>query len=66
MHLVTDVQGNWHAIKGIIKQKWGVFTDSEIDIMEGKREKLLGSLMTKFGLTETDAEEQVSKFWSKE
>jgi len=65
MSIKTEVKGNWHEIKGIIKRKWAEITDDEIGVIDGKREKLIGALMKKFSMTEIDAETQVATFWPK-
>lgn len=65
MSIETEVKGNWHEIKGIIKRKWAEITDDEIGVIDGKREKLIGSLIKKFNMTEAEAESHVEKFWPK-
>lgn len=65
MTIVTDAKENWYEVKRIIKQKWAQITDDEIGVIDGKREKLISALMAKFSMTETDAEEEVAKFWPK-
>ncbi len=53
-----QVQGHWKLLKGTVKQQWGDLTDDEIDIMEGKREDLIGRLEAKYGYTKEKAEEE--------
>ncbi len=65
MTIVTDAKESWYEVKRIIKQKWAQITDDEIGVIDGKREKLISALMAKFSMTETDAEEEVAKFWPK-
>jgi uncharacterized protein YjbJ (UPF0337 family) len=42
-----QVQGNWKQLKGKAQQAWGDFTDDELDVIEGKREELIGRLQSK-------------------
>ncbi|MGH8590038.1 MAG: CsbD family protein, partial [Gammaproteobacteria bacterium] len=37
-----QVQGNWKQFKGKAQQAWGDLTDDELDIIQGKREELIG------------------------
>ena len=59
-----QVQGHWKLLKGTVKQKWGNLTDEEIDIVEGKREELIGRLEAKYGYTKEMAEAEVDA-WAK-
>jgi uncharacterized protein YjbJ (UPF0337 family) len=63
MSIQTSVHGNWHELKGLIKEKWGQLTDDEIETISGKKEKLVGSLMAKYSMAQEKAEEEVGKFW---
>jgi uncharacterized protein YjbJ (UPF0337 family) len=53
-----SVKGNWKQLKGKAKQMWGDLTDDELDVIEGKREELVGRLQAKYGLTKEQAEEK--------
>ena len=41
------LKGKWQEIKGRVKEKWGKLTDNDLGEIEGKGEKLLGSLQKK-------------------
>ena len=41
------LKGKWKEIKGRVKEKWGKLTDNDLGEIEGKGEKLLGSLQKK-------------------
>ncbi|MGH8613695.1 MAG: CsbD family protein [Gammaproteobacteria bacterium] len=51
-----QVQGHWKLLKSTVKQKWGNLTKEEINIVEGKREELIGRLEAKYGYTKEKAE----------
>jgi uncharacterized protein YjbJ (UPF0337 family) len=45
------IEGNWKQLKGRIKEQWGELTDDDLDKIAGKREKLEGKLLERYGLT---------------
>jgi len=51
MKNVTELKGNWNEIKGKLKQKFAMLTDSDRLFLEGKQDELLGRLQTKLGKT---------------
>jgi len=57
-------KGNWKQIKGSVKEKWGNFTDNDIAEVEGKQEKLVGLLQTKYGYSKDKAEQEFKEFIS--
>lgn len=59
-----QVQGNWKQFKGKAQQVWGDFTDDELDIIQGKREELVGRLQTKYGYTKERAEQEADRWVS--
>lgn len=64
MSIQTTMQGNWHEFKGILQENWGLITDSELDIINGSKEKFIGVVMKKYSLTEDEAKNAVAKVWS--
>ena len=56
------IEGNWKQFKGQLKEKWGKFTDDELDIVAGKRDQFLGKLQEKYGMTKDDAQRQLLEF----
>ncbi len=56
--------GNWKQLKGKIKEKWGDFTDDELDVLEGKRDQFIGKLQEKYGWTRERAEREYTDFES--
>lgn len=57
--------GDWKQFKGKIKERWGRFTDDELDVVQGKRDQLAGKLQEKYGITKEEAEKQLKDFESK-
>ena len=58
------LQGKWHELKGGVKEKWGKLTDDDLDVVNGKVEKLQGLLQTRYGYTKEKAKEEYDSFMS--
>ena len=58
------VEGNWRQLKGLFKEHWGELTDDQLDVIVGKRERLIGVLQESYGIAQDEAERQV-KEWEK-
>jgi uncharacterized protein YjbJ (UPF0337 family) len=54
------LEGKWKQMKGAVKQRWGKFTDDELDQMAGHRDKLVGKLQERYGINKDEAEKQVN------
>ena len=54
-----QIEGNWHQLKGKIKEKWGKLTDDDIAIINGKYEQLLGKIQQKYGYSKEQAEKEI-------
>jgi uncharacterized protein YjbJ (UPF0337 family) len=57
-----QIEGNWKQFKGQVKETWGKFTDNDLEVIGGKRDKLLGKLQEKYGIAKNEAEAQLKKF----
>jgi uncharacterized protein YjbJ (UPF0337 family) len=42
-------KGEWHELKGKLRQKFAELTDNDLDYTEGQEEELLGHLQKKLG-----------------
>ncbi|MDO5652483.1 MAG: CsbD family protein [Brachymonas sp.] len=59
------IEGNWKQFKGSIKEAWGKLTDDDLDVINGKREQLLGRLQERYGYKKEEAEKHVVDFEKK-
>ena len=57
-----QIAGNWKQVRGMVREQWGQFTDNDLEIVAGKRDRFLGKLQERYGMTPDDAEQQVQKF----
>jgi uncharacterized protein YjbJ (UPF0337 family) len=56
------VEGTWKQVKGKVKENWGKLTDDDVDVIEGRRDQLIGKLQEKYGIAREEAERQVADF----
>ncbi len=54
------LKGNWTQLRGRIRMQWGKITDDQLDVIEGRRDLLLGKLQESYGVTEEEADRQVT------
>lgn len=59
-----QIEGKWRQLKGTVKVKWGKLTDDDLDVIEGKRDQLLGKIQERYGISKEAAEKQVDEFQS--
>ncbi len=55
-------KGNWKEFRGKVKEQWGKLTDDELDVIQGKREQLAGSIQKCYGIGKDEAERQITAF----
>ena len=58
----NQVEGNWKQLKGSVKAKWGQLTDDHLDVIAGKRDQLAGKIQETYGITQEEAEKQISEW----
>ena len=56
------IKGDWTQAVGRIRMKWGELTDDQLDVIEGRRDLLLGKLQEAYGISEDEAERQVREW----
>jgi uncharacterized protein YjbJ (UPF0337 family) len=61
MNNLTELKGNWKEIKGKLKQKFGLLTDSDLLFAEGKQDEMLARLQTKLGRTKAEVHKIISE-----
>lgn len=55
------LQGNWKQMKGQVKEWWGDLTDDDLTKIDGKRDKLVGTLQERYGYTKERADQEVTR-----
>lgn len=57
-----QIEGKWKQYKGQAKAKWGKFTDDDLDVIDGKRQELVGRIQERYGIAKDQAEAQADEF----
>jgi uncharacterized protein YjbJ (UPF0337 family) len=57
-----QIKGNWKKFVGKAKEKWGKLTDNDWQVVEGKRDQLVGRIQERYGIAREEAERQVAHF----
>jgi uncharacterized protein YjbJ (UPF0337 family) len=58
------IEGNWKQFKGNVKEQWGKLTDDQLDVIAGKRDKLVGKIQETYGISKDETEKQLTD-WQK-
>lgn len=56
------MKGKWQQLRGDIRKRWGQLTDSDLDQVQGDREKLAGLLQERYGYAKEEASREVDEF----
>lgn len=56
------LEGNWHILKGKIKNKWARFNNNELEALNGNLENLSGALQVRYGYAKDKADKEYSEF----
>ena len=58
----TILEAKWKQLRGQVKERWGKFTDNDLDQITGKTEQLVGLLQQRYGYAMEKAEAEFSEF----
>lgn len=61
MKNLIELKGGWNETKGKLKQKFAVLTDSDVLLVEGKQDELLGRLQKKLGKTKEELQKLITE-----
>jgi len=59
-----QIAGNWKQFRGEVREKWGKLTDGDLNVIAGKRDKLLGRIQELYGIGKEEAEKQIKQWES--
>ena len=61
----TIVEGKWAQAKADLKTHWARLTDHDVEILEAKKDKLVGKIVERYGVLKEEAEKQVDEWMHK-
>jgi uncharacterized protein YjbJ (UPF0337 family) len=59
-----QIEGKWKQFAGEARHKWGKLTDSDWDMVGGKKDKLIGRIQERYGIKKEEAEREAEE-WSR-
>ena len=57
-----QLEGKWKQASGKVKEKWGKLTDSDLEIIRGRRDQLIGKIQERYGVMKEEAQKQADEF----
>lgn len=57
-----QIQGNWKQLKGSVRTQWGKLTDDDLEVIAGRRDRLIGKVQERYGLAKDEAERKVKEW----
>jgi uncharacterized protein YjbJ (UPF0337 family) len=60
------IEGNWKQFKGKVKSQWGKLTDDDLQLLEGKKDQLVGKVQERYGIRKDEAERQVDDWCNRQ
>ena len=58
------LKGQWTQLKGKAREKWGKLTDSDLEMIHGKRDQLVGKIQERYGIAKEEAQKQVDEYFT--
>jgi uncharacterized protein YjbJ (UPF0337 family) len=58
------IEGNWKQFAGQARQKWGKLTDSDFEMIAGRKDELVGMIQERYGIARDEADRQANE-WAK-
>ena len=58
-----QIEGMWKQFTGSAKERWGKFTDDDMQTLTGQKEHLVGKIQERYGIAREEAEKQ-AEAWS--
>jgi uncharacterized protein YjbJ (UPF0337 family) len=59
-----QIEGQWKSFKGQVRETWGKLSDNDMEVIAGKKDRLVGLLQERYGLGKDVAEKELDKFVS--
>ena len=57
-----QVEGNWRHVKRKVKERWDRLTADDLMAAAGRRDRLVGKLLERYGYAKETAEQELDEF----
>ena len=57
-----QIEGKWKQLKGSAKQQWAKLTDDDLQYMSGGKDKFVGRLQERYGLSKEEAQTKADEW----
>lgn len=57
-----QIEGKWKQLKGSAKQQWGKLTDDDLAYIGGSKDKFVGRLQERYGISKEDARKKADEW----
>jgi uncharacterized protein YjbJ (UPF0337 family) len=58
-----QIEGTWKQVTGSARERWGKFTDDDVETLTGQKDNLVGKIQERYGIAKEEAEKQANA-WS--
>lgn len=56
------IEGQWKDIKGTVREKWAKFTDDDVELIAGKKDRFVGKIQERYGYAKDRAEVEADDY----
>ncbi|HVV47557.1 MAG TPA: CsbD family protein [Bryobacteraceae bacterium] len=56
------IEGSWKQMTGRAREKWGKLTDSDFEMVAGRRDQLIGRIQERYGIAKDEAQRQADEW----
>ncbi|RYZ84186.1 MAG: CsbD family protein [Proteobacteria bacterium] len=56
------IESQWKDIKGTLREKWAKFTDDDVELIAGKKDRFVGKLQERYGYAKEEAETHADRY----
>ena len=56
------IKGNWKQARGKVQEQWGRLTDDDLDVIDGRRDILIGKVQEAYGISKDRADDQIKEW----
>jgi uncharacterized protein YjbJ (UPF0337 family) len=57
------IEGNWKQVKAKVKEKWGKLTDDDLDVINGRRDRLESKIQQRYGFATDHVRQEVDDWF---